>query len=490
MARGIIAGMASGVIVSGLGLATASLMLPPPTQVGLVLPTVPETDPDPATDPAPPQAQRPGQGATAASGPAEGVPLPAGSEFARPGAEAVPTLPGETPAPAGVEAVPRAPMTEAQTEAEIAALDDPVTAPPPRPETGTDSPTALVPQQTPDVALERLPSGAPTMPVPPPGEAVAPDLPPAEAVPGPGQEITLMPDGALVPVSPGLPRVISPGLEAGANSGFADAAGTKVNRLPQIGGAPQAAPATDEALPDPAPALPPEAEADRPAIEKYAAAFNAAPDKPWFTVVLVDPGPAAGGLDRATIKALGPWLTLALDPAAPDVTEAAAEYRAAGFEVGILADDLPPGAAPKDVEVALAAWRAAVPEALALVEPPKPVLQGASRLAEQAREALAAEGMVYVTQAVGMEAMSRGVTDDAGLQATIWRVLDARRDKAPVIARTLSRAAFEANRDGSVVVMLSAWPESIAGLQEWVFEEAAALNLAPLSATVQAMRQP
>ncbi|MFD2174096.1 divergent polysaccharide deacetylase family protein [Rhodobacter lacus] len=486
MARGVIAGLTTGVVVSGLGLAAASLMLPPPqpSQQPPHRAEAPVTRADPAPDapdhaatPAPERPPAADPAPVADNGPAQAVPLPAGSEFARDSAEAPPVLGSETAVPGGAAAPPVAPPAERAT-----AAADPVTDPPPRPETSANAPAAPAAPETPQAALETPPEAAPEMPVPPPGEAVAPDLPPVAAPPEPGQEITLMPDGGLVPASPALPGVLEPG----AGSGFGDAAGTKVNRLPQIGAAAQSGPATEAAAEEtaPAPEAAPMPAAEGPAIERFAAAYAEKPGKPWLTVLLRDVGPAAGGLDRETIKALGPWVTVVLDPARPGATAAAADYRAAGFEVAFLADPLPAGAEPKDVEVALAAWRAAMPEALALVEPDPPVFQGVSLLRQQVERALADEGMVYVTRPAGMGAAG------AGLQSRIWRELDQRREKAPFISRTLARAAFEAGRDGAVVVMLSAWPESVAGLEDWRAGAASGLNLAPLSATVAAMAAP
>ncbi|SOC14579.1 divergent polysaccharide deacetylase family protein [Rhodobacter maris] len=495
MARGVIAGLTTGVVVSGLGLAAASLILPPPpttrtavAPAGTVAGPGAMSRPETAVPPVVPESKTKAppasdEASAARSGPAQEVPLPAGSEFVRDSAETPPTPGSETAVPNGAAAPPAAPPAEAATPAA-----DPVTDPPPRPETEAKAPAAPTNPVTPEAALETLPGAAPEMPVAPPGETVAPDLPPVAALPGPGQEITLMPDGALVPASPALPGVIVPG----TGRGFDDAAGTRVNRLPQIGAAAQSGPATAGAGPkaasDEAPAAAPSAApmpaAEGPAIERFAAAYAEKPGKPWLTVLLRDVGPAAGGLDRETIKALGPWVTVVLDPARPDAAAAAADYRAAGFEVALLADPLPAGADPKDVEVALAAWRAAMPEALALVEPDPPVFQGVSLLRQQVERALADEGMVYVTRPAGMGAAG------AGLQSRIWRELDQRREKAPYITRTLARAAFEAGRDGAVVVMLSAWPESVAGLEDWRAGAASALNLAPLSATVEAMAAP
>ncbi|TKD21870.1 hypothetical protein FBT96_07550, partial [Rhodobacter capsulatus] len=374
------------------------------------------------------------------------------------------------------------------------AVPAPATEPPAKPETAVTPPVIAPPPQTPAVALDTLPQAEPAMPVPPPGRAAALDLPGAETapVPAPGGEITLMPDGALVPPGPARPRVIVPGQggpgEGGA--GFASAEGTKVNRLPQVGSAPQgssvppsgAPVAPFVAAPEPAPAAPPEASG--PALTRFGAAFVEKPGRPYVTVLLVDVGTTAGGLDAQTIAALGSWVTVVLDPSAPGVTETAESYRAAGLEVAMLADALPAGAVAQDVEVALAAWHRAVPQAVALVEPETPVLQGKAPLLAQAEKALAAEGMAYVTQPGGIGARATKDVPRAG----IFRVLDTRRDKAAVITRTLGRAGFEAARDGATVVMLSAWPESVAGLTAWAAEEGANYNLAPLSALIGAQK--
>ncbi|PYF12714.1 polysaccharide deacetylase 2 family uncharacterized protein YibQ [Rhodobacter viridis] len=460
MAGGLIKGVVAGVIVSGLGLGGVSLVMPLPQH---------------------------GPGETAPPDATPAVALPEASEFARTGLEVPPAAPAATPVPEESPAVPAAP---AQTPV-IETAPAPATEPPAKPETAETPPVIAPPPQTAAVALDTPPQAEPAMPVPPPGEATAPDLPPAEAVPAPapGGEITLMPDGALVPQSPDLPRVIVPGDSAG----FAAAAGTKVNRLPQIGSKPQGSSVPPSSTPvkpfgkteaAPAEVPQPAPEDTGPALERFAAPFVAKPGKPSVTVLLVDVGTPKGGLDPQTIAALGDWVTVVLDPAAPGVTEAAQGYRDAGIEVAMLADPLPEGATAQDLEVALAAWHQAVPQAIALVEPETPVLQGNARLVTQAEKALGAEGMGYVTQpgAIGVKA-----TRDTPREG-IFRVLDTQRDKASVITRTLGRAAFEATKDGSTVVMLSAWPESVAGLTAWASEDGAKYNLAPLSALLKAQR--
>lgn len=513
MVRGVIAGVGVGGVVAVLGLSVLSLAVPlTPANA----PDVPAAAPG-ASTPAP---GLPSPVGSSAASPETAVTLPEGSPFASGAGDRAPAAPGPAPvAPEAAATAPQAPVP-APVPAATPALAG--TEPPARPQTTAEAPAAPQPPDTATAALEVQPEAEMPVGVPPPGEAVAPDLPPADApaaetaavpepAPGP-EEITLMPDGALVPPGPERPRVFAAGE---GESRFAAAEGTTVNRLPQIGAeapeapAPEAAAsgfkrppgvgapetATPEVLAPEAPAsrLPqiqpeggtaaePAAPAARPALRAFAAPFTATPGLPLYSVVLIDEGTAAGGLDRDTIKALGLPFTIALDPARPDATEAAADYRAAGFEVAMLADALPTGATAQDLEVAFAEWHRRLPEAVALVEPGQPEIQTSSKLVQQAVKALGAEGMGYVTQAQGIASAAQ-VARAAGLpEASIWRVLDARRDKAALISRTLARAAFEAGRQQGVVVMLSTWPESVAGLQAWAPDAKGKVDLAPLSA--------
>lgn len=511
MSKGVMAGVGAGSVVAVLGLGLASLTLPPvPMPANDAAPALaaPEAAPKPAAPVTPaPVTPAPGLPAPAGS-PETAIAVPAASEFARGGADQTPVPPMPAPAaPEGASVAPAAPVAVGEPTPAPAG-----TEPPARPMPSVDAPAPLATPETAQAALETAPEAEAPVGVPPPGEAAAPDLPQAEVAaapepalvepepaapaaapePAPGtaaeaEEITLMPDGALVPPA-ALPRVFSVGE---GNTGFAAAEGTRVNRLPQIGTAAQAT------APEPAPSrLPqiaaaadpaPEADAPRaPALERFGAPFRATPGLPFVSVVLIDPGTDAGALDRDTLMALGLPVTLALDPARPDATEAEAAYRAAGFEVAILAQPLPAGAAPQDFEVTFAEWHRRLPEAVALVEPDQPALQSSAPLVKQAVHVLGAEGMAYVTQSLGVSGAAQ-VARGAGLpEASIWRVLDARRDKAEVIERTLARAAFEASRKGGVVVMLTAWPESVAGLQAWAPEAQGKVDLAPLSAAVLA----
>lgn len=497
MVRGLIGGLMSGGVVVGLGLGAASLMAP--------LPPGANRAEAPAAQPMPEAAPQ------VALAPAA-TDLPEGSEFARTAREPSPVL----PAPQGTpQAGPAAPLALAP-EAENAAPPVISTDPGAPPQAAEPAPAPQAAPETPALALAEPPEAETPLPVPPPGEALAPELaapetapetakpeaaspeaahqpatdlppvhrpaeeaaPPAEApaaepaeAPAPESEIVLVPDGA----NPERPRVFSlerageaapPGTPAPS---LTNAPQVRTGRLPQIGATPEAA---AEAAAEAATAG---------ATRRYARPYTPEPGKPMLSILLVDPGAAAGGLDANTLKTLDLPITIALDPQRPDARAAAEDYRAAGFEVAILAQDLPAGATPADLEVALEVWRDTIPEAMALVESATPKIQNNRPLAQQLVKALAADGLGVVTQSQGLDAEGQ-LAVAAGLPAAkVWRVLDGARERGAVIERTLARAAFEAQRDGRVIVMLSAWPESIAGLTTWA-AGAQEVTLAPVSA--------
>ena len=200
--------------------------------------------------------------------------------------------------------------------------------------------------------------------------------------------------------------------------------------------------------------------------------------------ILISPDADQMERERA-IKALGLPLTVAIDPTQPDAADAAAEYHAAGLEVAILAVGLPTGATAQDAEVALEAWRRAVPEAVAVVEPPQPAFQNNRLLAQAMVPALAREGLALVTQAgTGTNAAAQIARADGLPEASVWKVLDAGRGSEAEIGRALDRAAAEADRNEGAVVMLHAWPASVMGLREWA-EEGAKEAPAPVSSQLR-----
>ncbi|MBW6505732.1 MAG: divergent polysaccharide deacetylase family protein [Rhodobacteraceae bacterium] len=556
MGRSILSGSVLGAILSALVLAAVSLMLPLAPSPAPVLPdaAVPEahlpeasvpdvavadaapdvaapdaaapqpetpappptaaTAPDPAPAapalPVPATAEAPA--ATVASAPLPDAPaeaateaarpviveVPAGSEFARAPGDALALRPSVEAAPT-VASAPAAPLAAPEVAPAPAGTDP---GPAPAAPSGPAAPGA----PSPEAGRIVLPQAEQPLPVPPPGEALAPTLPAAartdlpavpdvllppvapgaalpapeaDTAPGPAParvpttpppqtaalpDIILVPDAA--PAAPAAAPVPQPGFAGvAATPGFGNAPGIAVNRLPLIGAEP--APVA-EALAPP-----------QPPIEAYRAEFTGT-GAPLLALVLLDPSAES---DLAALSALGLPLTIAIDPTRDGAAADAQSFRAAGFEVAILAAPLPAGATPGDLEVALAAWHRVVPEAVAVVEPPVPVIQGNRGLAQQLVSALAREGLGLATHSgKGLNAAEQLASAAGVPQVLVWRVLDSEGDTAPAIRRYLDRAAFEAARGQGVAVMLHAWPESLAGLADWQRRRDGGPELAPLSA--------
>jgi hypothetical protein len=80
-------------------------------------------------------------------------------------------------------------------------------------------------------------------------------------------------------------------------------------------------------------------------------------------------------LDIETLTRFSFPVAFAIDPSRPDAAERAAIYRAAGFEVLMLASVIPEGATASDTEVALSVARDRVPEAIAIMDTPESRVQ-------------------------------------------------------------------------------------------------------------------
>jgi hypothetical protein len=133
---------------------------------------------------------------------------------------------------------------------------------------------------------------------------------------------------------------------------------------------------------------------DRPALEAFAAPFDAAETRPLIAVILIDE--PDDRLDIETLTRFSFPVAFAIDPSRPDAAERAAIYRAAGFEVLMLASVIPEGATASDTEVALSVARDRVPEAIALMDTPDSRVQSDRVVLEAAVGAAAGEGQGFV----------------------------------------------------------------------------------------------
>lgn len=447
MVRGLIAGLASGVVVAAVGFGALSVLLPPPAvkrseaqaQLAESPSDLKKTDTDAHAD-----AGAVTAGQTAAVAPA----------VVQPSAPVLAPMPAPMPVPAAGPALavpqgdltaPPAPQPDgALVRNHVAPLEAAAPQAPTLPavaDAAAAQPAAKpAPVAVPELAPVPLGGSAPpsapqpetAMPVPPPGEAVSPALAPAPTSKPAAGEIVLMPDGSIVPPDRQLP-----------------------------------------AEPDAAVA---------PALQRFAAHFQRRGLAPLVSVILVDVGVPLGGLDPTTIRTLGFPVTVALDPSRPGAAEDAAIFRAAGIEVATLGTGLPPGAPTAEARTAISDWQQRLPESLAVIEPAGAGFQDDAALSGQVVAALKATGGALVTRPGAAEGAARIAQAQSVPIVPLWRVPDRDREGAAAITRALKQAETEAAREGSVALMLSAWPESVAALSDWAGRIRGRVALAPLSA--------
>ena len=218
-----------------------------------------------------------------------------------------------------------------------------------------------------------------------------------------------------------------------------------------------------------APAIVTDEDADAPAWQRYAAAFQAPAERALYAVILVD-APADANAEAALLALPAP-VTVALDPADPDAPRRATAYRSAGHEVAILA----PGAENGD---ALSSALAALPEAVAWILTPT----ADAALASAAQDA----GLVVVRPRADAEVL----TDHSGPLAWIMDEIALDTARIVVIAR-LDRVARRGEELGVVASLLgpAANPAMLEALMQRAGREGTAPAApAPVTAAVDAAR--
>lgn len=539
MGKGLVNGMLVGFLISGSALAIASLMAPPIDAAREIATeatgggNAPETEvsaevqSEPAAEPV---VEAEAEEAAAEAAPTEVVPEPEPESVAATEPETVIAeveepviveteaapevqdlqLPAESAAEPSVADVAPEVSEAAQVTPDTPVLDGgaavadeglPEAAPATIPDAvAENSATSAAAQDLPAVAeMPEIADPAPTtVPVAPDtptleGESVqdteekiiiaaAPEPqatePAAEPVPEPDVADESASDGPVILTVESQPLVNT----TAPQPGFSQAVpGVKINRLPSIGDTTE--PAVDEPAADVV-ALP--STEDMPAVERYAAPFDNPDSLPIIGVVLIDRGEQDGGPDAAALAAIGLPVTVAIDPTRPDAGERAAAYRAAGLEIAILAADLPSGAKASDMEVSYQAFVQALPETVSLIGRPDAAFQSDRRLAQHLVALLSADGRGLVTYDRGLNPAQQAAFRHGLPHASVYRELDAGGENAAAIARYLDRVAFEAARQGEILVAGTTAPATVQALKDWVTAGAKGTVIAPASAVMLA----
>jgi len=417
------------------------------------------------------------------------VDVPAGSEFDQSREDREAELPEMSDSPDAGDA----PKVSAPEPDDLSSLEGADTDPAAQPETGAAEGTLSEPDAGDANAGVEVDSDSPVLPSP---QAMAPEAPADEddlsistdpAQPAqPEVEGSAFPaddEGAAIeegveeqtPATDPAVDQTDPAEDATTEGTIGDMAqGVTTDRLPAVG---QEAPEADTEVDN--------AAQDVPALEKFAVEFDNPEDKPLMSIVLIDDGSSPIGFDA--LSSFPYPLSFAIDADWPGAAEAAAKYRAAGFEVLAMAD-LPAGASAADAEVAMQAYLDAVPEAVAILEGTETGLQSDREAAEQLAPILLDSGHGVVMHPKGLNTAQKLLSREGVSAASVFRDFDAKGQQATVIRRFLDQAAFKAGQEEVGVIMLGRMrAETVSALLLWGLQDRASrVALAPVSAVLKA----
>ena len=489
--RGVLAGLITGLVVSGLVLGTASVVVDL-ADMAVLRQSAPEAD----AVAVPPgsgfdavredrEAALPEAGDSPEAGAAPRVPAPAPDEtVSLSGAD---TAPAEAPATGEATSLSAPPADDEGAGGVVVGGESPV----------LPSPQAQAPARPQDEARLSISTDPAQPPSPDPGEsdaglarpaeedAAQPEAAtgetgtqPAEPQPAEGGIAAIAPDEGAPEAAP-APRRIEP--ESGGALTGDRAGGVTTDRLPRIG----------ETPPEEGPEEQPEAgEAGREdagaeaALVRNAVETEVPPGKPLMAIVLIDEGQSA-----LALEALGAFpypLSIAIPATRTDAGEAAARYREAGFEV-LLAADLSEGATPADVETAMAAWLDRVPQAAAVIEGDGTGLQSSREASAQLAPILLETGHGLVMRPNGLDTAQKLIAREGVPSATLFRDFDAQGQNAAAVRRFLDQAAMRAGQQEDGVIMLGRLrADTISALLLWGLQDrAASVALVPVSAVLR-----
>jgi polysaccharide deacetylase 2 family uncharacterized protein YibQ len=177
-------------------------------------------------------------------------------------------------------------------------------------------------------------------------------------------------------------------------------------------------------------------------------------------------------------------LTFAVDANGVDAPARMQTYREKGFEVLALVD-LPRGSNSSDVEVAMSAYLAAVPEAVGILEGVTSGVQSSREMADQLTQIILDSGHGMLLQASGLNTARKLAAREGIPAATVFRDFDGNGQSASVMRRFLDQAAFRAGQEGGVVMMGRLQAETISALLIWgLADRASRVSLVPVSAVL------
>ncbi len=325
-------------------------------------------------------------------------------------------------------------------------------------------------QASPEEAAQLLePSLDPTVERPVESALETPPMPQVRRMPGGSADVAVR-------------RGLSGGTVAGPAGAEVPTAGVRIGRLPSIGRSTESdlADAADAQTTEVADDITLSETSDLPAYQRYAAEVSLAPGANALGVVLIEEPMA-----EAALTALPLPLTLAMDPADPDGPRRAAAYRAAGHEIALLAQGIPEGATPADIEVTLQVWMRDFPQVVALIDVAEGGIASRRLIARDLALMLAPEGYGVIALRSNLDAFGQAAQAAGLATASVYRRVDGAGQSAIRIRRMIDRAGFEAQRSAGILIVGSAAnPDTLEALRNFAQASARGVVVTPASAVL------
>lgn len=220
------------------------------------------------------------------------------------------------------------------------------------------------------------------------------------------------------------------------------------------------------------------------ALGEFARVFDYTGANALLAVVLVDAG--ASGLDIAKLAEIGMPLTIGIPSDVPDAMDRTSAYRDAGFEVVAIAPKAGVGAFRKgqnseEAPLQLEAIFSAVPQAVAVMDPPGGELPKDNQLVRAVLAGLVPSGHALLTQSGGFNSVADLASEVGVYSQTVMRQID----NVDAVNFAMSRAALQAGKTGAAIIMADTSPEMVKAVVQWLLSPSArTIALAPVSATV------
>lgn len=223
---------------------------------------------------------------------------------------------------------------------------------------------------------------------------------------------------------------------------------------------------------------------DMPAYQEYGAADIPVDGKPMLSIILVEDAQRA--LRPETLEGLAFPVSIAIDPAGPDVFEHGVTYLSAGFDV-IAHGGFVTTPSAQDIATGIEGISQDMPYVIGFLEETTGAFQGNRGVLKQLTQSSVALGQGLIVHNKGLNPIL-GVAEKTGVPALVITAdIDGAGQNISAIRRQLDGAAFKARQKGSAVVIGRLQPDTVTALLQWALQSRAqTVAIVPVS---QQMRQ-